>query len=123
MPVWQLAREIVREVYELTAKLPRCEDYALRGQTREAAVSIAGNIAEGFGRGHQKDKTNFYLYSRGSSCEVRSHLLMGVAAGYFSDIEITSITVKCLQVAESLNKLIKSLGSANTSSKSAPPQS
>lgn len=50
MPVWQSGMEIVKDVYALSAKLPKCEDYALRGQVRESAVSITGNIAEGFGR-------------------------------------------------------------------------
>ena len=65
MPVWQLAMEIVKSVYELTEKLPKREDYALCGQLREAAVSIAGNIAEGFGRWHKKDKINFYFFLAG----------------------------------------------------------
>ena len=104
MPVWQLAME---KVYELTAKLPRCEDYALRGQTREAAVSISGNIAEGFGRFHPKDKTNFYLFARGSSFEVCNHLLVGVRVGYYTKNEIVSINQKCLRVAEEINKIIK----------------
>ena len=109
MPVWQLAAEIVKEVYELTTKLPKCEDYALRGQTREAAVSITGNIAEGFGRYHAKDKTNFYLFARGSSFEVRSHLLVGTIVSYYTNIEIDSINQKCLKVIEELNKIIKGL--------------
>jgi len=66
MPVWQKADEIVAEVYKLTATLPKREDYALCSQLRDAAVSIAGNIAEGFGSGHKKEKINFYLFSRGS---------------------------------------------------------
>lgn len=109
MPVWQLAREIVKEVYTITNILPRSEDYAMRGQTREAAVSITGNIAEGFGRAHQKDKINFYLYARGSSFEVRSHLLVGVTVAYYTEDEIASINTKCLKVAEELNKIIKGL--------------
>jgi 23S rRNA-intervening sequence protein len=61
MPVWQKADEIVGEVYRLTEDLPKREDYALCSQFRNAAVSIAGNIAEGFGRGHKKDKINFFI--------------------------------------------------------------
>jgi four helix bundle protein len=114
MPVWQLAAEIVKEVYELSASLSRCEDYALRGQVREAAVSITGNIAEGFGRAHGKDKSNFYLYARGSSYEVRSHLLVGNKVGYFTTNEISSINAKCLKVVEELNKIIKNLSSTPT---------
>ncbi len=66
MPVWQKADEIVGAIYKLTECLPKREDYALCSQLRDAAVSICGNIAEGFGRGHKKDKINFYLFSRGS---------------------------------------------------------
>jgi len=50
MPVWQLALEIVEDVYKITDKLPKREDYALCSQLRDAAISIAGNIAEGFDR-------------------------------------------------------------------------
>ena len=77
MPVWQRANEIVGEVYKLTEALPKREEYALCSQLRNAAISIAGNVAEGFGRGHTKDKINFYFFSRGSCFEVRSHLLTG----------------------------------------------
>ena len=110
MPVWQKADEIVGEVYKLTEILPKREDYALCSQLRDAAISIAGNIAEGFGRGHKKDKINFYFYSRGSCFEVRSHLYSGKTVGYFSDEQIKPIGEKCMKVVEELNKIIKGLG-------------
>jgi len=34
MPVWQLADEIVGDIYKLTASLPKREDYALCSQLR-----------------------------------------------------------------------------------------
>ena len=111
MPVWQLASEIVEDVYKLTEKMPRREDYALCGQLRKAAVSIAGNIAEGFGRGHTKDKINFYYFSRGSASEVRSHLLSGTKVSYFTSEETKAIHDKCKRVTEELNKIIKGLSS------------
>jgi four helix bundle protein len=108
MPVWQLAIDIVSNIYKLTEKLPKKEDYALCGQMRSAAISIAGNIAEGFGRHHTKDKLNFYFFSRGSASEEISHLLCGCKVGYFSTQEVTPIQEKCKQVIEELNKMIKS---------------
>jgi four helix bundle protein len=111
MPVWQLAMEIVKDVYSLTEKLPKREDYALCGQLRKAAVSIAGNIAEGFGRGHKGDKINFYYYSRASAQEVRSHLFCGNNVGYFALDEIEPISGKCKKTVEELNKIIKGLSS------------
>lgn len=107
MPVWKLAMEIVTDVYLLTEKLPKKEDYALCGQMRKAAISIAGNIAEGFGRHHTKDKINFYLYSRGSANEEISHFLCGRQVGYFIDKEILPLETKCRKVIEELNKIIK----------------
>ncbi len=109
MPVWNLAMEIVKDVYSLTEKLPKREDYALCSQLRDASTSIPGNIAEGFGRGHKKDKINFYYYSRGSCAEVRSHLYCGNHVGYFSSDEVDSISTKCKRVIEELNKIIKGL--------------
>jgi four helix bundle protein len=109
MPVWQLGDQIVGEVYRLTESLPKREDYALCSQLRDAAVSITGNIAEGFGRGHTKDKINFYYFSRGSAHEVRSHLFSGQTAGYFTLEHIHPIQHKCLLVVEGLNKIIKGL--------------
>ena len=111
MPVWQKADEIVGDVYKLTACLPKREDYALCSQLRDAALSIAANIAEGFGRGHKKDKINFYFFSRGSCFETRSHLYSGKTAGYFSDEQIKPIDQKCMKVVEELNKIIKGLAS------------
>lgn len=109
MPGWQLADEIVGDVYKLSESLPKREDYALCCQLRDAAISITGNIAEGFGRGHKKDKVNFYLFSRGSSYEVQSHMLSGKTVGYFKSEQVNPIFAKCLKVIESLNKIIKGL--------------
>ena len=108
MPVWQLAIEIVTDIYQLTEKLPKREDYALCGQMRSAAISIAGNIAEGFGRNHTKDKMNFYYYSRASAAEEISHLICGTKVTYFTNEEILPINNKCRKVIKELNKILKS---------------
>ena len=112
MPVWQMAEKVVEDVYKITESLPKREDYALCSQLRSAAVSITGNIAEAFGRGHKKDKINFYYYARGSSYEVRSHLLSGVKAGYFTQENIELIQQDCKKIVEALNKIIKGLNAS-----------
>jgi len=69
----------------LTQHLPKKGDYGLTSQLRRSALSISGNIAEGFGRKHIKDKLQFYYASRGSLTETKSHLIYGRRVGYFSD--------------------------------------
>ena len=48
--VWQKAMVVARSVYNVSGKLPRGETYGLTSQVRRSAVSIAANIAEGYGR-------------------------------------------------------------------------
>jgi hypothetical protein len=47
--VWQRAIEMTVAVYELTSRFPREEIYGLAAQLRRAGVSVASNIAEGYG--------------------------------------------------------------------------
>ena len=62
MPVWNTAIDIAEDIFHLTARLPRKEDYSLTSQLRRAALSISANIAEGFGRRGTPDKRKFYDY-------------------------------------------------------------
>ncbi|HCJ65802.1 MAG TPA: four helix bundle protein, partial [Elusimicrobia bacterium] len=82
MPVWQKAMQLAVKIFKLTDKLPRKEDYGLTSQIRRSALSISGNLAEGFGRKHTKDKLNFYYDSRGSLAETKSHLIYGYKVEY-----------------------------------------
>lgn len=52
MPVWNTAMELAVDIFNLTVKLPKSEDYALKSQLRRLAESISANIAEAFGRFH-----------------------------------------------------------------------
>ncbi len=97
------------ELYTLAERLPKHEMYAMGQQIRNAALSIPGNIAEGFGRHHTKDKINFYFYSRGSAYESISHILCAVTLDYFTLMEINRAQQLCNHVIENLNKIIKSL--------------
>lgn len=59
MPVWQKSMEMAVKIFKLRENLPRKEDYGLTSQVRRSGLSVPGNIAEGFGRKHTKDKLNF----------------------------------------------------------------
>jgi four helix bundle protein len=108
MPVWQKAMELAEKVFGMTERLPRKEDYGLTSQIRRSALSVAGNIAEGFGRRHTKDKLNFYYVSRGSLAETKSHLIYGLKVGYFKKSEVTVLSEMIENIWADLNKLISS---------------
>jgi four helix bundle protein len=77
MPVWQKAMDLAVRIFNLTEHLPRKEDYGLTSQIRDSSLSVPGNIAEGFGRRHTKDKLRFYYDSRGSLAKLRAISFMG----------------------------------------------
>ncbi len=109
MPVWEKAMELAVSVFKLTEKLPRKEDYGLTSQIRSSALSVSGNIAEGFGRKHTKDKLNFYYNSRGSLAETKNHLIYGYKVGYFDRLEFDKHINLIEKIWKELNSLISSL--------------
>jgi four helix bundle protein len=109
MPVWQKAMELAENIHQLTEKLPKKEDYGLTSQLRRSALSVPGNIAEGFGRNHTKDKLNFYYDSRGSLTETKSHLIYGHKVGYFDDVEFNNSLELIDDIWKDLNALIHSM--------------
>jgi S23 ribosomal protein. len=111
MPLWQKDMEIAVCIQKLTKDFPRNEDYGVTSQIRRASLSISGNIAEGFGRNHTRDKLNFYYFSRGSIMETRSHLIYCQHVNYISQEKFLSTNEDLLVITIELNKLIKALQS------------
>src|SRR5579872_4097464 len=70
---WQEARNLAKTVYELTTDFPSDERFGLISQMRRSSVSVAANIAEGFGRLSIKEKIHFYNQAHGSVTELQSH--------------------------------------------------
>ncbi|MEP2670928.1 MAG: four helix bundle protein [Cyclobacteriaceae bacterium] len=79
---WQKAHQFVLATYKLTSQFPKEEIYGLTSQFRRAAVSIAANIAEGFGKTGKKDKVRYFNISQGSIEECRYYLILGRDLGY-----------------------------------------
>lgn len=109
MPVWSKSMNLAIKIFGLTVKLPKKEDYGLTSQIRRSALSVSGNIAEGFGRKHTKDKLNFYYNSRGSLLETKNYLIYGKKANYFTDSEFNDNFHLIDEIWKELNSLIASL--------------
>jgi four helix bundle protein len=109
MPVWQDALKLAEEIFTLTESLPKKEDYGLTSQLRRSALSVSGNIAEGFGRKHTKDKLQFYYASRGSLTETKSHLIYAKRVGYLSQASYDRLKNAIDNTWKGLNSLIRTL--------------
>lgn len=74
--IWSDSMILVTKIYKLLENLPRDERFNLISQIKRCAVSIPSNIAEGAGRGSNKDFNRFLAYSTGSSYELETQLLL-----------------------------------------------
>ena len=105
--VWQRAIALAKVVYGLQKLLPKEERYAMGDQLRRAAVSVASNIAEGFGRDTHKDFAHFLVQARGSLCEVETQLILAVDLGYIAESEIPAATIA--SISKMLSALMRHL--------------
>ncbi len=109
LEAWKKAMQIVKEVYGLCKVYPKEEIYALVSQTKRAAVSIAANIAEGFGRNFKKETIQFLHISRGSIYELETLLNVAVMVDYLKEDELAICKSLIEEEKKVLNGLIKSL--------------
>ena len=107
--VWQRAIELTLGVYQLTARFPDSERFGLTNQLRRAAVSIASNIAEGYGRATKGEYIQFLGHARGSASEVETQLVIARALGFGSKESLTKTEKSCSEVGRMLRAMMKSL--------------
>jgi four helix bundle protein len=76
LEVWQLARELVIAIHEMTlSKLPKFEMFEEGSQIRRAIKSVKSNIVEGYGRRRYKQEfVRFVDYALASCDETADHL-------------------------------------------------
>lgn len=67
------------------------------------------NIAEGFGRGSNKEFIQFLFIAKGSLSEVQSQLYVALDQGYIDDNKFTKIYEKASEVARLINAFISSI--------------
>ncbi|MFH5834121.1 four helix bundle protein [Halalkalibaculum sp. DA384] len=114
LEVWQLARDIVNEVYTLTNSQDFSQDYALNDQIRRSAIGIMSNIAEGFESGSDKQFARYLKIAKGSAGECRAQCYIALDQDYISKSEFNNCKDKLTKCSGKLSRLISYLnGSTN----------
>lgn len=109
LDVWQKSMRLVAEIYRLFDSMPNCEKYALVDQMRRAAISVPSNIAEGQGRGTDKERLRFLYIARGSLCELQTQLDLCAMLNYFTADTLKDINLLTVDVSKMLNGFIKKI--------------
>jgi len=109
---WRKARELTREIYQVTNQGAFAKDFGLRDQIRRAAVSIMSNIAEGFERDGDREFFQFVSLAKGSAGEVRAQLYVALDAGYINQELFAQLSDMSTQITRMLAGLMKYLRSS-----------
>jgi four helix bundle protein len=110
LEVWQRAISLAEE-YRLTAEFPRDEVYGMTAQIRRAAVSVAANIAEGYGRDQTGSFVQFLRISQGSARELETHLILAGRVRLLRSDVLSGALDECERISKMLRSLIRSLES------------
>ena len=80
---WQEARKLVNMVYDAIRQSQSFQsDYRLKDQSIGAAISVMGNIPEGFVRRSNREFIQFLFISVSSAAELQSHMYVALDQRY-----------------------------------------
>lgn len=109
LQAWQKARQLAKDVYQVTAGAKFSRDPSLREQLRRAAVSVLSNIAEGFERSGDKEFFQFLSVAKGSCGELRAQLYVAFDQGYVTREQFESLSGEAVEVSRLIAGLMRYL--------------
>lgn len=78
LKIWRLGMDLTRMSYKMSRGFPPEEKFGITSQIRRSAVSVPSNIAEGCGRGTDKQLVHFLDISLGSACELETQMILAL---------------------------------------------
>ena len=107
--VWQKARILAKEVYMLTKSFPADERFELTSQIRRSVVSIPSNVAEGSGRGTNREFKRFLDIALSSAFELETQVILAYDMGYVLEDKFEEINSMIMEVQRMIAGFKKSL--------------
>lgn len=109
LKVWEEAHGLTKAIYRVTRAFPKEELYGMTSQLRRAALSIPTNLAEGTGRGSDRDFGRFVQIAMGSACEVEYLISLSEELAYLKKEESQQLNSHLSQIKKMLTGLLKKL--------------
>ena len=107
--VWIHAREYYKKLIQIMNQTPFKNDFVLRDQFRRSGGGIMDNIAEGFGRGGNREFIQYLAIARGSTFESRSQLYRAFDHQYISEVSLNELLVDNENISAMIASLINYL--------------
>lgn len=108
LTVWQDARELSRDIYDLTQQFPASEAQGLSTQLNRAIVSVATNLAEGTARNNPKEQATYSQAAYSSLLEASCLLILATDLDYISEDQYADIRPTLQMVSARIQNLRRS---------------
>jgi four helix bundle protein len=105
LKIYELSLQLAEDTYRLTRGLPGSERWGIREQMNRSAVSVVANIAEGAGRGDDRDFARFLPIARGSASELEAQTELGTRLGFLVSTETNEFRDRIERTKSSITKL------------------
>ncbi len=109
LKVWEKAHQLTLLIYRASNDFPKEEKYALTSQLRRSAASVPTNLAEGCGRGSDRELSRFVQVAMGSASEVEYLLLLCHELGYLHNEVHQQLAELTTEVKRMLASLLRKL--------------
>lgn len=112
LEIYKLARVQCQAIWRLIRGTELSKDYKLRDQINASSGSVMDNIAEGFGRGGNKEFIQFLSFARGSNHETKAQLQRTLDRGYISKDQYLELNENTENLNDQISKFINYLKSS-----------
>lgn len=108
LDVYKLARQLSKEIFEISKNFPKEEMYSLTDQLRRSSRSIGGQIAEAWGkRRYEKHFVSKLTDADGEQLETQHWIETALDCSYLSNEVAHSLLEHYASVGRMLNSMIK----------------
>ena len=106
LKIYEATRELAKEIYVVSMKLPVEEKFNMIQQMRRAALSVKLNLAEGATRKSPNERRRFYEVARGCVIEIDSALDISVDLNYLSKEKLAELGQLLVRTFQMISKMI-----------------
>ncbi len=107
IPAWRDSRELCKLFFRAwKGQVDFSRDFELLNQMKRSSGSIMDNIAEGYGRGGNKEFVYFMGISKGSCSEFRSQLYRALDQEYISQVTFDELYKRADGISAQLTRFI-----------------
>src|SRR4030043_2064511 len=103
LEVFKDGHNLTLNIYKISKKFPAEEKFSLIQQIRRAAASISTNLMEGSHRLGRKEFRQFVGIAKGSTGELKYHLLLEKDLGYLPEEQFAVLRSEAEKISKMLN--------------------